>query len=177
MKIFLFKIAHWLLNMVITRLPFNFLRTFFLRHMFRMKIGKGSHIAYRVSMISPWKIKIGNNCIINSYVLLDGREGIEIQNNVDIGWFSKIYTLQHDVNSPIHKSIGKKIFIDSNCWIATSAIILPGCHLNEGSVIATGAVVTKDTNAFTVYGGVPAKQIKTRSKILNYALTEPGIRI
>lgn len=177
MKIFLFQFTHWILNMVITRLPFNFLRIFLLRHLFRLKIGKGSYIAYRVSIISPWKIKIGNNCIINSYVLLDGRESIEIKNNVDIGWYSKLYTLQHDVNSPIHKSIGKKIIVESNCWIATSTIILPGCHLNEGSVIATGAVVSKDTVAFTVYGGVPAKPIKSRSKMLNYALTEPGIRI
>ncbi len=177
LKSILFRIAHFAINMIVVRLPFSFFRILILRHFFRMKIGKGTYIAYKVSLIAPWKIIIGSNCIINSYVLLDGREKIEIKDNVDIGWFSKIYTLQHDPNSAIHKSIGNPVIIESYCWISTSVTVLPGCIVKEGSIIATGSVLTKSTQEYLVYAGVPAKPINTRNKELTYKLKVPGIRI
>jgi len=176
-RILLFRIVHFVINQVVTRLPFSFIRIFILKHLFSLKIGHHSYVACKVSFICPWKISIGNNCMINSYVLLDGREHINIKNNVDISWHVKVFTLQHDPESAEHKSIGRNVVIESDCWIATSAIILPGIRLGEGCVIAAGAVVTKDTLPFTVYGGVPAKPIKKRNNQLHYTITEPGIRI
>ena len=46
-------------------------------------------------------------------------------------------------------------------WIGSGSIILPGVTIGDGAVIAAGAVVTKDVEARTVAGGVPAKTIKT----------------
>lgn len=52
--------------------------------------------------------------------------------------------------------------IDDDVWIGTRAIILNGVKINKGSIIAAGAVVTKDVPAFTIVGGVPAKIISKR---------------
>lgn len=176
-RIFLFRLIHLFINQVLNRLPFCFVRVFILTKILGMKVGRNTYIAYKVSFICPWKIVIGDNCVINSHVLLDGREKLIIKDNVDISWYAKIFTLQHDPDSPEHRSIGKSVIVDSFCWLATNAIILPGIHLGEGSIIAAGAVVTKNTLPFTVYGGIPAKPIKSRNKHLHYTITEPGIRI
>lgn|SRR3990167_1624205 len=43
-----------------------------------------------------------------------------------------------------------------------NAVILPGCTLHEGAVLAAGAVLTTDADPWTIYAGVPAKPLKSR---------------
>lgn len=56
----------------------------------------------------------------------------------------------------------KHTVIERDCWIGTRAIIMCGVTIGEGSIIAAGAVVTKDVSPYSVYGGVPAQKIKAR---------------
>jgi acetyltransferase-like isoleucine patch superfamily enzyme len=46
--------------------------------------------------------------------------------------------------------------------VASNAVILAGCALAEGSVVGAGSVLTKSTEPWTVYAGVPARPIKKR---------------
>lgn len=57
--------------------------------------------------------------------------------------------------------ITKPIIIKKNAWIGAAATILPGVTIGENSVIAAGAVVSKDIPDNVVAGGIPAKIIKT----------------
>ena len=52
------------------------------------------------------------------------------------------------------------IHIGNRVWIGAHATILAGVTVGENSIIAAGAVVTKDVPANTIVGGVPAKIIK-----------------
>ena len=42
-------------------------------------------------------------------------------------------------------------------WLGANVTVLPGVTIGEGSVIAAGAVVTKDVPANMIAAGVPAK--------------------
>jgi acetyltransferase-like isoleucine patch superfamily enzyme len=55
--------------------------------------------------------------------------------------------------------------------IGSNVVILPGITIAEGSVIGACSLVTKDTEPWTVYMGVPAKAVKIRpkEKMLEYA--------
>lgn len=66
-----------------------------------------------------------------------------------------------------------KIIIEDDAWIGTGVIILPGVTIGKMSIVAAGAVVTKDVPPFTVVAGVPAKIIK-RLEIGNMNLKEIG---
>ncbi|MEM5563988.1 DapH/DapD/GlmU-related protein [Psychroserpens sp. AS72] len=57
-------------------------------------------------------------------------------------------------------TINKPITVENKAWIGAGVIILQGVTIGEGAVICAGAVVTKDIDAYCVYGGVPAKKIK-----------------
>ncbi|MCR5364516.1 MAG: acyltransferase [Prevotella sp.] len=52
------------------------------------------------------------------------------------------------------------VVIDNDVWIGANAVILPGVHIGTHSVIAAGAVVTKDVPPYSLAAGVPAKIIK-----------------
>lgn len=54
------------------------------------------------------------------------------------------------------------IVIGNDVWIGYEAVILSGVHIGDGAIIGTRSVVTKDIPPYTVVGGIPAKEIKTR---------------
>jgi acetyltransferase-like isoleucine patch superfamily enzyme len=55
----------------------------------------------------------------------------------------------------------KRILIKRNAWIGAAVTILPGVTIGENSVVAAGAVVSKDVPDNTVVAGIPAKIIKS----------------
>jgi acetyltransferase-like isoleucine patch superfamily enzyme len=52
------------------------------------------------------------------------------------------------------------VVIGDDVWIGANAVVRPGVTVGSHSVVAAGAVVTKDVPPHTVVGGVPAKVIK-----------------
>lgn len=116
-------------------------------------------------------ISIGNNCVINKKVLLDGRGGkLIIGNNVDIAQETNIWTLEHDVHDDNHKDLGADVIIEDYVWIASRVTILPGVRIGKGAEVASCALVNKDVPPMPIVGGVPAKVLGTRKSALNYKL-------
>lgn len=151
-------------------IPSYRIRHRFLRRL-NVGIGKDSNILRNVNFFSPWNIKIGDNCVINSKTLLDGRGGkIIISNNVDIAREVNIWTLEHDPHDDFHRTKGGDVIIEDYVWIASRATILPNVRIGRGAVIASGAIVTKDVPEMAIVGGVPAKVIGTRKSKLKYLL-------
>ena len=54
----------------------------------------------------------------------------------------------------------KPVIIGNDIWIGANAVILPGVSIGDHSVVAAGAVVTKDVPPHSLAAGVPAKIIK-----------------
>lgn len=54
------------------------------------------------------------------------------------------------------------VVIGSDCWICAGAMILSGVTIGHGSIVAAGAVVTRDVAPFSVVGGNPCKFIRWR---------------
>ncbi|PWW49665.1 CatB-related O-acetyltransferase [Eubacterium limosum] len=52
--------------------------------------------------------------------------------------------------------------IGSDVWIGDEVTILGGIKVADGSVVGAGAVVTRDTEPYGIYVGVPAKKIGSR---------------
>jgi acetyltransferase-like isoleucine patch superfamily enzyme len=52
------------------------------------------------------------------------------------------------------------VVIEDDIWIGANAVILPGLTIGHHSVVAAGAVVTKDVPPHSLVAGVPAKVIK-----------------
>jgi maltose O-acetyltransferase len=56
----------------------------------------------------------------------------------------------------------QKTHIEDDVWLGLRVIVMPGVRIRTGCIIAAGGVVTKDTEPYGIYGGVPAKLIKKR---------------
>lgn len=104
---------------------------------------------------------IGKNVFINHGCSFLDLGGITIEDDVLIGPQVKLVTENHPVDPSSRKSLDlKSIHIGKNVWLGAGAIILPGVTVGENSIVAAGAVVTKDVPSNTIVGGVPASHIK-----------------
>lgn len=106
-------------------------------------------------------ITIGRNVFINHGCSFLDLGGINIEDDVLIGPNVQLITENHPIKPSERKALDlKSILIKKNVWIGAGAIVLPGVTVGENSVVAAGAVVTKDVPANTVVGGVPVRVLK-----------------
>lgn len=127
-----------------------------------------SEIDESVAVFTPLYInygnhtKIGKNVFINFDCVFLDLGGITIDDNVLIAPKVSLISEGHPVNPNDRQSlVPGHIHIKNNAWIGAGAILLPGVTIGENSVVAAGAVVSKNVPANTIVGGVPAKIIKS----------------
>lgn len=105
--------------------------------------------------------KVGKNVFINFDCVFLDLGGIAIEDNVLIAPKVSLLTEGHPTSiDDRHSLIPTPIHIKKNAWIGANATILPGVTIGENSIVAAGAVVSKDVADNTIVGGVPAKFIK-----------------
>lgn len=128
----------------------------------------GTDIDESVAVFTPLYInygkhtKIGKNVFINFDCTFLDLGGITIEDNVQIAPKVNLLSEGHPVSPENrHSLVPGPIHIKKNAWIGANATILPGVTIGENSIVAAGAVVSKDVPDNTVVGGVPAKIIKS----------------
>lgn len=155
-------------------IPSNTFRLFLYKNILQMNIGHKVVIHRNCEIRSGLNITIGEGTIIGDNTILDGNGGIVIGNNVNVSSNSSLYSSQHMVQSSLFEGEYKEIKVGDRCWISSNTVVLPGVIIGEGAVLASGAVATKNLDSFTVYGGVPAKEIKKRNPNLTYCFDGKG---
>lgn len=158
----------WGCNFIIGYIPFHFIRLNYYKYIMGFKIGKGSSIHLGTKFNSTKNLTIGNNCTVNQYCRLDNRGGIFIKDNVSISPYVKIITADHDIHSSAFIGRNSPVIINDFVFIGSDSMILPGVKLYEGVVIGAKSLVSKDTEPYGIYYGVPAKLNGYRNKELNY---------
>ncbi len=155
---------------------------FYLRGRNNVLWGNGftTGIGVRIEAYSKNKeviVRIGKNVQLNDYVHIAGIQGVTLGDHVLVA--SRVFISDHNHGNyspfgvesdpyqiPKNRPLfSKTVFIDSNVWIGEGAFILPGVTVGFGSVIAAGAVVTKDVPPQTIVAGNPARVIKKYNEV------------
>ncbi|MBM2820457.1 MAG: hypothetical protein HW405_217 [Candidatus Berkelbacteria bacterium] len=154
------------------------------------KIGKNVIFEPGILVFHPENIEIGSNVYIGHHTILHGADenkliigdrvwigpqcylhssgGIKIYSDNGLAPQTRIISSFHDldqddlgpiVNLPIKQ---KEVIIKSGCDIGLGSIILPGVTIEEGTQVGAGAVVTKNTERYSIVAGVPARKLKLR---------------
>lgn len=155
------------------RIPSYRIRRLIYKHIFRMKITRESVIWGGCEFRSPWNIHMGN-CVVGANCILDGRNGIFIDDNVVFGSGVHIWTEEHSVDDKLFRVLpenAKPVYIHQRAWVCSDSTILPGVTIGKGAVVASRACVTVDCSDYGIYGGVPARRIKERNHELEYTLS------
>ena len=160
--------SYYLSLKLLAQFPAQGFRKFVLRHLFGADIAPSTVLYGGFELRSPRKLKIGANTVIGHRATLDARGGLTIGENVNLSSEVMVWTAQHDYRDPMFGAVFESVIIGDYTWLGPRCIILPGVTIGEGSVVAAGAVVSKDVEPYTIVGGVPAQKIADRPKGLNY---------
>jgi acetyltransferase-like isoleucine patch superfamily enzyme len=115
-------------------------------------------------------LKIGDNSNIGAYCYLGCGGGIEIGSHVMMSPRVSLHSENHnferlDLSMKDQGVTRSPIVIEDDCWLASGSVILSGVRIGQGSIVAAGAVVTKDVPPYSIVGGVPAKIIDRRKQM------------
>ena len=148
--------------------------------------GRCSKIHRSVRMDTPpyRKFSLGDYSVVESYSCINNAVGdviigdhtrvglhntvigpVTIGNHVNLAQGITVTALNHNFTDH-HLRIDEQgvsttpVTIGHDIWIGANAVILPGVTIGDHSVVAAGAVVTKDVPPHTLVAGVPAKIIK-----------------
>lgn len=128
--------------------------------------GKNVNVEHGAFFNSGRQISIGNNSGLGYKVRIGGK--VTIGNDVMMGHDCIIWTLNHAFDRtdiPMTEQgfyPEEPVVIGDDVWLGARVIILPGVKIGSHSIIAAGAVVSKDVPPYAIVGGVPAKVIKYR---------------
>lgn len=118
------------------------------------KIEDGKLTKYNWVVQGVDNFKLGNNVDIGAFVYINAREGVEIQDDVQIGGGVKIYSV-----ATIDNKKGK-VILKKNCKIGANSVIMPGVTIGENSIVGAFSFIKTDIPPNTVAFGVPAKVYK-----------------
>jgi acetyltransferase-like isoleucine patch superfamily enzyme len=107
-----------------------------------LEIGDNVFINYGCSLASSNHVKIGNDCLIGSHVMIMDSDFHRVE---DKSW----------------DATGVPIIIEDRVWIGNRSIVLKGVRIAHDSVVAAGSVVTHDVPPRSVVAGVPARVVRT----------------
>jgi acetyltransferase-like isoleucine patch superfamily enzyme len=100
------------------------------------------------------KLKLGYKTDIGAFTYINARNGVIIDDYVQIGSHCSIYSV-----STIDNKRGE-VILKKGCRIGSHSVIMPGVTIGENSIIGAFSFVNIDVPDNTVAVGVPAKVIK-----------------
>jgi len=136
-----------------------------------IKLGLSVHLG-RNSILRAHRgrIEMGDRTGINSNTTVGAADGGRIIIGSDVIIAPNVVLRASDHNSesvevPIWQQghTGGTIIIEDDVWIAANVVVTRNVRIGAHSIVAAGAVVTKDVEPYSVVGGVPAVLIRKRT--------------
>jgi acetyltransferase-like isoleucine patch superfamily enzyme len=137
----------------------------------RSTIGEGARVLVSGVIREPGDgILIGEDVSIGMDCLLWGQGGITVGSGTLVGPGVQMFSENHvtaDKSVPIRLqgTVRTAVRIGSDCWIGARSVVLAGVSIGSGSVVAAGAVVTRDVPSGSIVAGVPARVVGVRGPL------------
>ena len=140
-------------------------------------ISIGSNVRIDDFCILSGKITLGNYIHIAAHTMLyGGDKGIVINDFAGLSSNVVIYTASDDysgetMTNPMipdkYKKVhNEEVIIERHVIVGTGCIVLPGVILKEGSSFGAMSLINKNSEPWSINGGIPFRKIKNRSKNL-----------
>lgn len=159
------------------------------------RLGVGVKISDKASIYDPGLMEIGDHsriddfCVVSGNVILGrnihvavfcniagGELGVTLEDFSGLAYGCHVFTQSDDysgrtltnptVPDKYKREIKSPILIKRHSIVGTCSVILPGVTLAEGTAVGAMSMVTKSTEPWSIYFGIPARRLKARSQNL-----------
>jgi putative colanic acid biosynthesis acetyltransferase WcaF len=129
---------------------------------FGAQLGPHCHIYAGARIWAPWNLRCADVVAIADGAEIYNEALISIGSHATISQQAYLCSASHDAHDPAFPLIAAPITIGARAWICARATVMPGVTVGEGAVLALGAVATHNLDAWSVYGGLPARKLSER---------------
>ena len=131
-------------------------------------LGEGSCIRSNVFIAYPQNIRIGKRAKIGDFSRIYNFSEFIVGDDTEIGPGLHVQTNEHDwvnLDQPLAKQGAhtRAVEVGPNSYLGANVTLLSGVSIGSSVVVAAGAVVTRDLESFSLYGGVPARKFRDLS--------------
>jgi acetyltransferase-like isoleucine patch superfamily enzyme len=123
------------------------------------------------------KVKLGRNVHIAVYCnIAGGEKGVTLDDFSGLAYGCHVFSQSDDYSgrSLTNPTIPAKyknetklpVHLKRHVIVGACSVVLPGVTIEEGTSVGAMSMITKSTDAWSVYFGCPAKKIKSRKKDL-----------
>jgi galactoside O-acetyltransferase len=173
----------------------GFYKQEFLESLGFKSLGKNVLVSDKASIYNHGEIEIGDNSRIDDFCVLSGKvvigsnvhiavfsnvaggeAGIVFEDFSGLAYGCQIFAQSDDysggsmtnptVPDEFKRELKASVLIGRHCIVGTYSVVLPGVNLAEGTAVGAMSMVTKNTEPWSIYFGVPAKKVKDRKKDL-----------
>ena len=109
------------------------------------------------------RVRMGSYVFINANLMIVGSGIVTIGDHALIGPDARFYTVNHAFDVETRREGWERAFpitLEDDVWLGGSVVVCPGVTIGRGSVVAAGAVVTKDVPPGVVVAGNPARVVR-----------------
>ena len=159
------QILWYFTNIIFFINPLNFSNSskIWLLKIFGARIGKKVVIKPGVNIKYPWLLEIGDYSWIGEKAWIDNLTKVTIRSNVCISQGAMLLTGNHNYKSTGFNLIVSGIDLQDGVWIGARCLICPGVTCGSHSVLTALSVATKNMEAYKIYQGNPATEIRERT--------------
>ncbi|MBX7124419.1 MAG: WcaF family extracellular polysaccharide biosynthesis acetyltransferase, partial [Cyclobacteriaceae bacterium] len=133
-----------------------------LLRLFGARIGQGVNIKPHVNIKYPWLLTIGDHSWIGENVWIDNLVPVTIGNHCCLSQGALLLTGNHDYHKTTFDLMTGSIVLEDGVWIGAQAVVTPGVTCHSHAVLAVGSVASTPLDAYTVYRGNPAVEVRQR---------------
>lgn len=159
------------------------------------RLGRGVKISDRASLYDVHEMELGDFSRIDDFCVVSGRvtlgrfnhitpmclvaggtPGIVMDDFCTLAYGVKVFAQSDDysgetlTNSLVPKKYKKEIFaavqLHRHVIVGASSTIMPGVVLAEGCAVGAMSLISKSTDPWGIYVGIPARRVKDRSRNL-----------
>lgn len=130
-----------------------------------VKIARGARVYPGICFVGRIDLlTVGAGSFLNVRATIGSNAPVTIGTNVAVGPGVQLLPTTHELGPSGRRAGANRaaaVSIGDGVWIGAGATILSGVTVGAGAVIAAGAVVTSDCEPDCLYGGTPARKLRT----------------
>jgi acetyltransferase-like isoleucine patch superfamily enzyme len=137
------------------------------KHIFK-SIGKNVKIFHGVEFSYGYNLTIEDDCVIHKYVMLDDRGEIILKKGTSISDYAAVYSHAHD---PVDSGVveNRRTEIGPRARLTYHSTVMAGVKVGEDAMLGAMGLATKEVADHGIFGGIPAKRLKTKSDAKQFA--------
>ncbi len=136
----------------------------FLLRCFGAGIGRDCVIRRTARIECPWNLVMGDNACLGDRAVAYCLGTVTIGARASVSQDAELCAGTHDADRASMPLVVRPVVIGEDVWLAAGSFVGPGVTVGDGAILGARGVAMRDLDAWTVYAGNPAVELRRRDQ-------------